>query len=225
MAISLFPRAPGVRAATGFGRDAPDEPGGDVSGDRSRRGGAGQRHLEKIFEVRLVPGLYAIQQLFHDHALPHPGASTGNELDLGPVDRHRALRRADLAGAALRPDADPESEVSGSDETTAEHEWTQMNEQTERLFIRVNRCSSVLKDFGGPLMRPATGQETDAAIPSASCTPQASRRTRHDQSRGSFERFPILAATRVRRCCSSAAATRPNHPRTPRRGRSFRPFV
>src|SRR5207302_2249559 len=184
MAMSLFPRAPGGRAATGIGRDAPDQPGGDVSGDRSRRSGAGQRHPEKISEIRLVPGLHAIQQLFHDRALPHPGASTGNELDLGPVDRHRPLRRADLAGAALRPDANPESEVSGSDETKAEHEWTEMNEATKRLFIRVNRCSSVVKDFGGLLMRPATGPETDAAIPSASCAPQASRRTRHDQFPG-----------------------------------------
>src|SRR5207302_3911830 len=136
MAISLFPRATGGRAATGIGRDAPDQPGGDVSGDRSRSSGAGQRHPEKVSEVRLVPGLHALQQLFHDRALPHPGASTGNELDLGPVDRHRALRRADLAGAALGPDADPESEVSRTVETTDEHEWTQMNEQTEHLFIR-----------------------------------------------------------------------------------------
>src|SRR2546430_16559284 len=167
MAISLFPRATGGRAATGIGRDAPDQPGGDVSGDRFRRGGAGQRHPEKISEVRLVPGLHAIQQLFHDRALPHPGASSGNELDLGPVDRHRALRRADLAGAASRPDADPEPEVTRSDGTKAEQEWTKMTEATKRFFIRISWSSSVVKDFVGLSMQPRIVNETCVSNPYA----------------------------------------------------------
>src|SRR2546421_10545690 len=100
-----------------------------------------------------------------------------------------------------------------------------MNESAPGFFIRVNLCSSVVKNFGDLLAPPASGQETGAAIPSTSCALQESRRTRRDQFLELAPACLSWAAIRGRRCCFSVDVTHPNHHETPRRGQSFHPFV
>src|SRR6266567_5166780 len=110
MALSVLPNAAVRRAAAGAGCNAAGQSAGDVPRPGPRSGGAPQRYPAQVSEIRIVPGTYAVHQLFHDHDLSHAGALF--VLDMEPFDCHRGFCRADLAGSALWPDADPEPEVS-----------------------------------------------------------------------------------------------------------------
>jgi hypothetical protein len=72
----------------------------------------GSGHDEALSALRQFSRPHALCELFHDRHLPDakPDQSLSIAVDVGSIDYDRPVRRPNLVGFALRPDADPQTQ-------------------------------------------------------------------------------------------------------------------